>query len=306
MRLEPGRLRVLREIALRGTLTATADALGYTPSAISQQLSALERESETQLVERNGRGVRLTEAGRLLVARTEPVLIALEEARAALEEWHTTITGELSVAASGTVAGAFVIPVAAEVTRAEPDLRVTVRESEPDRSVVALRLGELDLIVAHEYAHEPLPPDDHIVRVELFAEDMLLAVPHGRFPARLDLSALAGEIWAAEPADSLCGRALRSACRAAGFEPDVRYISSETSVVLSTVARAGAVSLVPRLALASPPPGLDVVAVRDAPPRRIVFAAHRASDPLRPSVALMLDHLRAAAHESRRRWSSQR
>lgn len=295
MQLEPRRLRVLREIALRGTVTAAAAALGYTPSAISQQLSALERESETDLVERNGRSVRLTEAGRLLVARTEPVLTALEEARAALEQWHTTITGQVSVAASGSVAAALVIPVAAELMRVQPRLRVTVRESEPDRSVVALRLGDLDLVVAHEYDHDPLALDEHVVRVELFTEDLLLAVPSGEFPRRPSLRDVGGEVWVAEPPGTACGRALRSACRAAGFEPDVRYTTSETSVVLATVASAGAVSLVPRLSLTARPPGVDIVAVREGPPRRMVFAAHRPTDPLRPSVALMLEHLRAAA-----------
>src|SRR3954452_10344474 len=117
MQLDVRRLRVLREIALRGTLTAAADALGYTPSAVSQQLSALERETGTALVERRGRSVRLTEAARLLVARTEPVLVALEEARAALEEWQTTLTGELAVAASGSVAAWLVNPVAAQMSR---------------------------------------------------------------------------------------------------------------------------------------------------------------------------------------------
>jgi DNA-binding transcriptional LysR family regulator len=295
MKLDPRRLRVLREIALRGTVTATADALGYTPSAISQQLRALERETETGLIERRGRSVRLTEAGRLLVARTEPVLTALEEARAALEEWHTTITGELVVAASGSVAARLVNPVAAELARAHPRLRVTVRESEGERSVLALRLGDLDVLVAHEYVHEPLPPDEHVVRVPLFSEEMLIVAPTGRLRAPVALAELAGEVWVAEPPESSCGHALRSACRAAGFEPDVRYTSSETSVVLATVASTGAVSLVPRLGLAAPPAGVEALRLRDAPPRRRVFAAHRPAKPLRPSLALMLEGLRAAA-----------
>jgi DNA-binding transcriptional LysR family regulator len=292
MRLDPRRLRVLREIALRGTVTAAADSLGYTP-AISQQLSALERETETALVERRGRSVRLTEAGRLLVARTEPVLVALEEARAALEEWQTTVTGELVVAASGSVAAWLVNPVAAELMREQPRLRITVREAAG--GAVGLRLGELDLIVAHEYEHEPLPPDEHVVRVPLLAEDMLLAAPSGRLGAPVALAELAGETWVAEPPESACGRAFRSACRAAGFEPDVRFVSGETSVALATVAGAGALALVPRLGAAAPPAGVAIVPLRDAAPRRRVFAAHRPGNPLRPGLALMLERLRAAA-----------
>src|SRR5215469_16544817 len=123
MDLDVRRLRILREVALRGTVTAAAEALGYTPSAISQQLSALERESGTALLERAGRRVRLTDAGRVLVRRTEPVLAALEESRDA-------IAGELRIAASGSIARALVIPVAARAAASRPSLRITVIESE--------------------------------------------------------------------------------------------------------------------------------------------------------------------------------
>jgi molybdate transport repressor ModE-like protein len=293
MILEPRRLRVLREVALRGTITAAADALGYTPSAISQQLAALERESETKLVERAGRRVRLTEAGELLVKRTEPVLTALEEAHAALEEWRTTVAGELRVAASGSVARQLVIPVAAELSREYPELRVSVREAEPDHGVTALRLGELDVAVAHEYDHEPRQPADEIERVDLFAEEMRLAAREGRFSGPIALGELAGETWAGEPTDSSCGRALRSACRAAGFDPDVRYVSTENGGVLSAVAQAGAVALLPGLGLRDLPDGVEILDIRGTPPRRTVFAAHRRGDPVRPGVRLMLERLRA-------------
>jgi molybdate transport repressor ModE-like protein len=294
MNLDPRRLRVLREVALRGTITAAADALGYTPSAISQQLSALERESETRLVERAGRRVRLTEAGELLVARTEAVLTALEEAQAALERWRETIGGDLRVAAAGSVARELVIPVAAALAGEHPDLRLTVRESEPDAAMVALRLGELDVAVVHEYDLERRPAPEEVERVELFTEEMRLAAGAGRFAEPVELTDLASEVWAAEPPESSCGRALRTACRVAGFEPDVRYVSTENGGVLSAVARAGAVTLLPGLGLREAPPGVEVVAVRDTP-RRTIFAARRRGDPVRPSVALMIERLQAAA-----------
>src|SRR5262249_14559526 len=101
MDLDARRLRVLREVAVRGTVTAAADSLGFTPSAISQQLSALERETGVVLLERAGRRVRLTDAGQVLVQRTEPVLAALEEAQAALEESRDSIAGGMRIAAAG-------------------------------------------------------------------------------------------------------------------------------------------------------------------------------------------------------------
>ncbi len=294
MDLDVRRLRVLREVALRGTITAAAQSLGYTPSAISQQLSALERESGTVLLERVGRRVRLTEAGQLLVSRTEPVLAALEEAKAALEESRDTIAGDLRVAASGSVAAALVIPVAAGLTSGHPGLRVTVHERETDEGLRDLRLGALDAVVAHEYDHDRLRPEPEIVRVELFAEDMLVAAPAGRFAGPVNLADLKGEVWAAEPPTSTCGRAARAACRAAGFEPDIRYVSSEAGGVLAAV-QAGAVSLLPRLGLARPPAGVDALPVAGHGARRIVFAAHRHGSASRPGIALLLARLRDAA-----------
>jgi molybdate transport repressor ModE-like protein len=292
MNLDPRRLRILREVALRGTVTAAAEALGYTPSAISQQLSALERESGALLVERAGRRLRLTDAGELLVQRTEPILAALEEARAALERWRGTIAGTVRVAAAGSVARELVIPAAARLAREHLELRVLVRES--DDGVLGLRLGELDVAVAHEYDHEPRTLDADLTRVELFREPMLVAAPAGRFAAPVALAELAGEVWAAEPAESACGRALRSACRIAGFEPDVRYTSTENGGVLAAVARAGAVSLLPSLGAREAPPGVEALAVAgDGAPRRAVFAAHRRGNPVRPAIALVVDHLQA-------------
>src|SRR2546426_471294 len=184
MELDARRLRVLREVAVRGTITAAAGTLGFTPSAVSQQLSALERESGTALLERTGRQVRLTDAGRLLVDRAEPVLVALEEAKAALEEWRGAGWGGLRGAPSG---------------------------------------------------------------------------------AR-------GAAGAAEPPDGACGQAVRRACRAAGFEPDVRYDSRESGVLLAAVA-AGAVAVLPRLGLAAVPSGVEVLRVKGLRAHRLAFAA---------------------------------
>lgn len=293
MELDVRRLRVLREVALRGTVTAAAQSLGFTPSAISQQLSALERESGTALLERPGRRVRLTDAGRALVRSTEPVLAALEEAQAALEQSRDTVSGQLCVAASGSVARALVIPVAAQLSATHPHLRVSVLECGVE-SLRELRLGRLDVVVAHEYARERPESEGEETRVELLSEDMLVAAPAGLLTAPAGLTDLAGQIWAAEPAESTCGRAVRAACRAAGFEPDIRYVSSEPLVLLSAVLAAGAVALLPRLALTQPVPGADMLPVGDHGLRRQVFAAYRHGSTRRPAIALLLDQLRKA------------
>src|SRR3954454_11575426 len=164
MDLDVRRLRVLREVALRGTVAAAADALGYTASAISQQLSALERECGSVLLERAGRRLKLTDAGQLLVERTEPVLAALEEAKAALEESQTTLAGDMRVASFGTAATSLVMPVVAALGASHPELRVVVDEHELEGGVRELRLGGLDLVIAHEYDHAPTALEAEVVR----------------------------------------------------------------------------------------------------------------------------------------------
>lgn len=295
MELDVRRLRILREVALRGTVTAAAGSLGFTPSAVSQQLSALERESGVTLLERAGRRVRLTDAGQVLVERIEPVMAALEEAQAALEQSRDSLAGELRIAAAGSIARTLVIPVVAKIATARPALRVTVLEAETGDSMRELRLGHLDVVVAHEYSgSEGRPPPDGTARVDLFTEDMCVAAPAGQYAAPVDLATLAGAVWAAEPPLSTCGRATRAACRAAGFGPDIRYVSSEPGVLLSAVRCAGAVALLPRLALEGPPPGVDVLPLAGAGVCRLVYAAHRPGSASRPGIALVLASLKAA------------
>jgi molybdate transport repressor ModE-like protein len=295
MDLDVRRLRVLREVALRGTIAAAAESLGFTPSAISQQLSALQRETGSNLLERAGRGMRLTHEGQVLVEHTECIITALEEARAALEESRATIAGELRVAASGSVARAFVIPVIADVARLFPRLHVTLLQYEPSESIREVRLGGLDLVVAHEYEHDRNAPHRQVVRIGLFEEELYVVATSGRFRAPVSLGDLAGEIWAAEPPNTACGRALLSACRQAGFEPDVRYHSSESTAVFAAVACSGAVSLLPNLACGDTPSGVDVLPLASSPPRRMVFAAYRRGDPVRSSIRIFIDRLKAAA-----------
>lgn len=295
MELDVRRLRVLREVALRGTVTAAAESLGFTPSAISQQLSALERESGTVLLERPGRRVSLTEAGQALVRSTEQVLAALEEAQAVLEQSRETVSGQLRVAASGSVARSLVIPVAARLNARYPRLRVSVLECGLE-STRELRLGRLDAVVSHEYTRDRSSQESELTRVELFTEDMLAAAPAGLLAPPVRLTDLAGQVWAAEPPESTCGRAVRAACRTAGFEPDIRYVSSEPPVLLSAVRAAGAVALLPRLALAQPQPGVDVQSVTDPAVQRRVFAACRRGSSRRPAIALLIHELQTAGH----------
>src|SRR5262245_30504115 len=164
--LDVRRLRFLRELAARGTIAATADALGYTAPAVSQQLAALEREAGVELLERNGRRRRLTPAGEELVARTEGILRELEAAEAALERTTTHVAGVLRCAAFASAHRTLLPAAIARLATEHPDLRVTTRDLEPEDSLPALKLGELDLALAQEYGFAPAPKDPALERTD--------------------------------------------------------------------------------------------------------------------------------------------
>jgi molybdate transport repressor ModE-like protein len=291
MSIDVRRLRLLSEVAHRGTIAAAAEALAFTPSAVSQQLSTLEREVGAPLLERTGRGVRLTEEGWLLVRHGDAVFAELERAEAALEATRRSVAGRLRVAAFSSVTSAVLAPTVARLSQRHPDLEVSLVESDPGVALRDLRLAELDLVVAHEYDHLLVPHDPDIHRRDLFDEDMLVAAPPGRFaPGRpVSLGDLAGETWAASSIRTDCGKAVREACRGAGFEPDIRFEFTEFAVVLQLVAAGLAVALLPQLAFSEYDHGYEVHPLSDGGFKRRIFTATRLGNRERPAVVAFLD-----------------
>ena len=288
--LDVRRLRVLRELAARGTIAATADALGYTAPAVSQQLAALEREAGVALLERNGRRRRLTPAGTELVARTEGILRELEAAEAALERTATHVAGVLRCAAFASAHRMLVPPAIARLAGEHPDLRLTTVELEPEDSLPALKLGELDVALAQEYAFAPNPPDAALERTELADEPVRVALPADHPLATagsVDLAALAAEPWVAGRDGSFCHIVVIHSARRAGFEPQIAHITNEFSVAYAIVAARAGVALVPELA-GPPPPGVVVKPIAGRPPSRRIYAAVRSGSADRPAVAAML------------------
>jgi DNA-binding transcriptional LysR family regulator len=293
--LDVRRLRVLRELAARGTVAATAEALGYTPPAISQQLAALERETGVQLVERNGRNRRLTAAGDELVARTEAVLTALETAEAALERVTTAVAGTVRLAAINSVQRHLLPERLSDLARLHPDLRVTTRELEPADSLPALKLGELDVAVAAEYDFAPIAPDPALER-HVLAEDVnRLAVPAGH-PAATARTVRVADVaeapWISGREGTFCHDTVVNTCRRAGVEPDIVHSTNDFDVSYSLVAAGAGIAIVPELA-GPPPPGVALVEPVDGLPKRRLFAAVRTGAAARPAVAAVLDALGA-------------
>jgi DNA-binding transcriptional LysR family regulator len=291
--LDVRRLRVLRELAARGTIAATADALGYSAPAVSQQLAALEREAGVALLEKNGRGRRLTPAGEDLVARTEGILRQLEAAEAALERTTTHVAGVLRCAAFASAHRMLLPRAIAALATQHPDLRVTTQEMEPEESLPALKLGELDVVLAQEYAFAPTPADPALERTDLVDDVLNLALPAGHPLAaseEVDMKALDAEPWIAGREGSFCHLVVIHSARRAGYEPRLAHITNDFAVSFALIAAGAGIGLVPELA-GPPPPGVVVRPVAGAPPSRRIYAAVRAGSSSRPAVAAMLQAL---------------
>ena len=242
--LDVRRMRVLREVAARGTIAAAARALAFTPSAVSQQLAALERETGVALLDRRGGRVHLTEAGRRLVGRTEAILAELEAATAELEAAAVEVTGDVHVAAFPSAERALLAPAIATLAARHAEVRVRTTELEPEDALPALRLGDVDLAISHEDVARPRPPDDRLERADLLDDPLWLALPRGGLAGVPDppagspvaLAGLAAARWVATPPGTACRAMVDDACREAGFVPDTPYHANDFTVLAAFVA----------------------------------------------------------------------
>ncbi|HSZ14301.1 MAG TPA: LysR family transcriptional regulator [Solirubrobacteraceae bacterium] len=296
-------MKVLKEVAYRGSLSSAASALSYTQSAVSQQIAALEAEAGMALLERHPRGVSLTAAGQTLVGHAEGILARLDAAEAALAAIAGLRGGRLRVASFPT-AGATLMPLAiATFSAAYPDVELTLAEGEPEEIVARLRAGELDLALLFEFAGESLP-NDEVTRTELLEDPMYLALPRAHRLAskgRLRLSDLAEEAWVQTSSSSPCARHVVRSCHAAGFEPNVAFESDDYQTVQGLVAAGVGVALIPELALSVVREDIAIRALSPSSPVRQVVAATPAGARLVPAAPAMLGVLEEAARAYRRR-----
>ncbi len=291
------RLNVLKEVAYRGSLSAAAEELSYTQSAVSQQIAALEAEAGLALLERHPRGVTLTAAGQTLIGHAEGILARVEAAEDALAAIAGLHGGRLRVASFPT-AGATLMPRALALFRAaHPDVEVTLSEGEPEQVAPRLRAGELDLALLFEFDDEaPLAPD--ITRTGLFEDPMYLALPHEHRLAarqRIRLADLAEEAWVQTSRESPCARHVVRSCYAAGFEPHVAFESDDYQTVQGLVAAGVGVALIPELALSAVREDIVIRALSPAPPVRLITAATPPGARLVPAAPAMLGMLEQSA-----------
>ncbi|MGI5285747.1 LysR family transcriptional regulator [Nonomuraea polychroma] len=246
--LDPARLRLLREFAERGTMTAVAEVCGMTSSAVSQQLASLEREAKVPLFERAGRRVRLTAEGQRLVRHAHIVLNALDAAEEDLRS-ASTPRGPVRVACFATAAVHRLLPAIAAARARHPGLHVIVYELEPREAVEALRNGSCDLGISFTYSLIPEEPPPGISRRLLGVEPILIALPahHPAATGEVDLRLLREEQWIAGSQGTTDHEMLDRACALAGFRPNVIHTADDYALVLRMVREGLGVGLVPEL-----------------------------------------------------------
>jgi DNA-binding transcriptional LysR family regulator len=299
--LDLRRLRLLRELNERGTIAAVADALQFTPSAVSQQLAILEHEAGVPLLERDGRGVRLTDAALMLVEHAEVLLERAELAEADLAAAAGTVAGRGRIAGFQSVAIHLALPAMRALTEEAPRLRCELVEAEPEQALPALALGDLDLVLADDWQHQPRRLPEGVERHDLLTDPVHVVLPARHRLARryrdaVPLAELAGEAWTTGHAgmgwDEMTGRTCR---QLGGFDPDIRHRANDVTIILAVVAGGLAVAMLPELPLSGQRGGIAVRRIAEGPVSREIFAATRAADAARPSTQALLAAVRRAA-----------
>ncbi|SHG86462.1 LysR family transcriptional regulator [Streptoalloteichus hindustanus] len=291
--IELGRLRALHAVAAYGTVTEAARVLCCTPSAVSQQLTKLERETRSRLVERDGRRLRLTDAGQVLADHAARVLDAVERAEVALEAAQQDVVGEVRVASFATGARALFPTVLPDLAARHPELRVRVVEMDPYPALDDLVRGGVDLVVAHDWRGMRLHWPSTAARRPLGPDTVDLVVPAAHpLAARpvVPTAELHGLEWVAQPPGTICHDLLFSLVS----DPVIRCYG-EYELQLALVAVGIGVAMVPRLARPTLPAGTVAVPLEPAPTREVALA-WRESSAGRPSV-------RAVADAIERAWS---
>jgi DNA-binding transcriptional LysR family regulator len=283
------RLRLLLELARRGTITAVADALAYTPSAVSQQLAALEREAGVPLLERAGRRVALTPAGTVLAGYAESVLATLEEASAALAATRDSVTGPLRIGAFPSAARVILPPALVALGRDHPRLELMVTELDPVDVPDALRSGALDVALTFVYDYVPTAQDPALDTEPLLEEAVYLATAD---PARTSIEGCHDAPWIAGSPGTLCHSLVLRACEASGFRPRIRHYADDFGTVLALVAAGQGVSLIPQLGLSDAPSGVTLTPLTS---RRRSSISYRKGTRHHPAIAAFVAAIRQAA-----------
>ncbi|MGW2845278.1 LysR family transcriptional regulator [Streptomyces sp. NPDC001274] len=293
------RLRTLDALARHGSVSGAAAGLHVTTSAVSQQMAKLEREVGQRLLARNGRGVRLTDAGRLLADHAARILSQVEIAQSDIEAQRGEVVGEIRLSAFPTAARGLFPSVLGALRRDHPELRVRTRELEPEAGIRAVIRSDVDLAVVLDWSNKRLPVPGGLTRVELLEDAPDVAMPAGhRLAGRseVDLEDFADDDWVSWPEGEFCYDWLVFTLRSKGIEPRIAHLAGEHHTQLALIAAGTGVCVAPRLGRGPVPDGVRLVPVRQRM-RRHVHAVWRTDADRRPSVRAAVAALRQAGRE---------
>jgi DNA-binding transcriptional LysR family regulator len=283
-------LTSLRAVATHGSVVAAADALGYTPSAVSQQVKRLERQTGVPLLERVGRGVMLSGHGRHLVDEGGRLLADLEQLEAGLHRQAGTVAGHLRLTTFSTAMRGLVAPVVRDLLASYPDLTVTLTEREPWDTVDLVASGQTDVGVVHRWGDVAIDVPDHLGST-LVARDVADVIVHPDHPLasrdRVTPAELVDEHWIATPEGTICRQWLNRMYDGTGRLPRIAHTAMEFDSHLALVRAGLGIALVPRLGRQDLD-GVVAVPAHDPVPTRDVVAVHRRSMAGSPAVSAVL------------------
>lgn len=284
----------LQAVAGHGSVVAAAAALGYTPSAVSQQVKKLERQAGLPLLERVGRGVLLTEAGRQLVESGRVLLADLERIEADLHRSAGSVAGHVRLAAFSTAMRGLVAPAVRALLEEHPDLRISLAEREPWDTVDLVAAGRCEVGVVHSWGDVLLTFPDHVAARRIGQDVADVLVPRGhRLAGRTRVSPrdLVDEGWIATPAGTICREWLDRMYVGTGHAPRIVHESTEFESHVALVGAGLGIALVPRLGRAALPGEVVALAAHDPVPVRTITAVHRRSTASSPAVRAVVEAL---------------
>ncbi|WP_347757592.1 LysR substrate-binding domain-containing protein [Agrococcus sp. ProA11] len=289
--LDVRRLRLLRELRLRGTIAAVATALAYAPSAVSQQLSALEREVGVPLTRKQGRRLALTPQGEVLAQHAEGILAQLETAERAVAASLDRPIGTVRIAVFQSAALSLVPSMLHLLRESAPEVRVEMVQREPETALYDTHVGDFDLVVAEQYPGHAAPQHQGLDREVLMTDALRLAVPPGS-----DIRSLtdaAAHPWVMEPVGAASRHFGEQQCRVAGFEPDVRFATADLQAQMRLIETGHAVGIMNDLTWVGTEVRFRALPL-PAAPRREIFTAARAASSDSPAIAAVREALRGA------------
>ena len=293
--LDVRRLRLLRELSIRGTLAEVAEALQYSPSSVSQQLALLEKEVGVELLRKTGRRVQLTPQAEVLVAHTAQLLETMEQAEADLAASLTTVTGTVRIAVFQSAALALMPDTLTRMAKTYPEVRIEMIQREPETALHETWARDFDLVIAEQYPGHAAPRYPELDRVKLTTDAIRLAVPASDGGAAIRALADTAELpWVMEPRGAASRHWAEQACRSAGFEPDVRFETADLQAQARLIESGNAVALMPDLVWTGRGTTARLLELPGRP-HRTIFTSVRRSSVQRPAILAARETLAAAA-----------